>query len=99
MDIEYWRKEIDEVDAELLRLLSVRARLALKVGALKKAKHLPFCDPDREEYVLTRLRHLNPGPLDDRAVNKLFRRIIRESRRIQTHVSPAAEDMRSRNVS
>ena len=99
MDIEYWRKEIDEVDAELLRLLSVRARLALKIGALKKAKQLPFCDPDREEYVLTRLRHLNPGPLDDRAVNKLFRRIIRESRRIQTHVSPAAEDMRSRNVS
>ena len=99
MDIEYWRKEIDEVDAELLRLLSVRARLALKVGALKRAKQLPFCDPDREEYVLTRLRHLNPGPLDDRAVNKLFRRIIRESRRIQTHVSPAAEDMRSRNVS
>ena len=36
MDIEHWRKEIDEVDAELLRLLSVRARLALKVGALKK---------------------------------------------------------------
>ena len=37
MDIEHWRKEIDEVDAELLRLLNIRARLALKVGALKKA--------------------------------------------------------------
>ena len=91
MDIEHWRNEIDEVDAELLRLLSVRARLALKVGALKKAQQLPFCDPDREEYVLSRLRHLNTGPLDDRAVNKLFRRIIRESRRIQTNVSPATE--------
>jgi chorismate mutase len=33
MDIEHWRKEIDEVDLELLRLLNVRARLALKVGA------------------------------------------------------------------
>lgn len=95
MDIEHWRKEIDEVDAELLRLLNVRARLALKVGALKQAQQLPFCDPDREQYVLTRLRHLNPGPLDDRAVNKLFRRIIRESRRIQTHVSPATEVMRN----
>ena len=29
MDIEHWRKEIDEVDAELLRLLNVRARLAI----------------------------------------------------------------------
>ena len=91
MEIENWRKEIDEVDAELLRLLNVRARLAIKVGALKKAKQLPFCDPDREQYVLTRLRHLNTGPLDDRAVYKLFRRIIRESRRIQTNVAQVTE--------
>jgi len=96
MDIDYWRKEIDEVDAELLKLLNVRARLALKVGALKKAANVPFCDPDRERYVLSRLQHLNSGPLDDRAVYKLFRRIIRESRRIQIGVSPASEVARRR---
>jgi chorismate mutase len=96
MDIDYWRKEIDEVDAELLKLLNVRARLALKVGALKKAANVPFCDPDRERYVLSRLQHLNSGPLDDRAVYKLFRRIIRESRRIQFGVSPASEVARRR---
>jgi chorismate mutase len=83
MDIEHWRKEIDEIDAELLRLLNVRARLALKVGALKQAAHLPFCDPERERIVLHRLRDLNSGPLDERAVDKVFRRIIRESRRVQ----------------
>lgn len=99
MDIEHWRKEIDEVDAQLLRLLNMRARLALKVGALKRAKKLPFCDPDREQYVLTRLQHLNTGPLDERAVYKLFRRIIRESRRIQTNVASASEFIRSRKVS
>jgi chorismate mutase len=99
MDIEHWRKEIDEVDAELLRLLNVRARLALKVGALKKAAHLPFCDPDREHYVLSRLQHLNSGPLDDRAVYKLFRRIIRESRRIQIDVPAATGFVRHRRVS
>ncbi|HEX5835353.1 MAG TPA: chorismate mutase [Pyrinomonadaceae bacterium] len=99
MDIDHWRNEIDEVDAELLRLLNVRARLALKVGALKRAQRLPFCDPDREQYVLTRLRHINTGPLDDRAIYKLFRRIIRESRRIQTNVAPARELLSSRKVS
>jgi chorismate mutase len=83
MDIEHWRKEIDEIDAELLRLLNIRARLALKVGALKQAAHLPFCDPERERIVLHRLQELNGGPLDERAVDKLFRRIIRESRRVQ----------------
>ena len=89
MDIEHWRNEIDEIDDEILRLLNIRARLALKVGALKRAARLPFCDPDRERYVLSRLQDLNTGPLDDRAVYKLFRRIIRESRRIQTHGAPA----------
>ena len=84
MDIEHWRKEIDEVDVELLRLLNVRARLALKVGALKKAASLPIVDPDRERSVLQRLRDLNNGPLDQRAVDKVFRRIIRESKRIET---------------
>ena len=99
MDIEYWRKEIDEIDAQLLRLLNMRARLALKVGALKKAKQLPFCDPDREQYVLTRLRDVNTGPLDERAVYKLFRRIIRESRRIQLDVETTSDFVRSRKVS
>jgi len=99
MDIEHWRNEIDEVDAELLRLLNIRARLALKVGAIKKAQQLPFCDPDREQYVLTRLREMNSGPLDNRAVHKLFRRIIRESRRIQLHGAHTSEFMRSRKVS
>ena len=83
MDIEHWRKEIDEIDAELLRLLNMRARLALKVGALKQAKQLPFCDPDRERTVLQRLQEINCGPLDGRAVGKVFRRIIHESRRVE----------------
>ncbi len=87
MDIEHWRKEIDDIDLELLRLLNMRARLALKVGALKQAANIPFCDPDRERTVLQRLQEINSGPLDTRAIDKLFRRIIRESRRVQSGVS------------
>jgi len=83
MDIEHWRREIDDIDAELLRLLNMRARLALKVGALKQAADLPCRDPERERSVLRRLQDLNDGPLDERAVGKVFRRIIRESRRVQ----------------
>ena len=52
MDIEHWRREIDEIDKEILRLLNLRASLAIKVGTLKKAADLPFCDPERERYVL-----------------------------------------------
>ena len=87
MDIEHWRKEIDDIDAELLQLLNMRARLALKVGALKQAQDLPICDPVRERDVLQRLQEINHGPLDGRAVGKVFRRIIRESRRLEAGVA------------
>jgi len=91
MDIEHWRREIDEIDQELLRLLNMRARLAIKVGTLKKAAQLPFCDPERERQVLGRLQDLNDGPLDQDAVGKLFRRIIRESRRVECNTAETAQ--------
>jgi chorismate mutase-like protein len=86
MNIEYWRSEIDDLDRELLRLLNRRARLAMKVGALKKAAGLPCSDPERERAVLRDLQKANAGPLDARAVTKLFRRIIRESRDMETKI-------------
>jgi len=90
MDIEHWRREIDEIDTELLRMLNMRARLATKVGVLKHAANIPFCDPERERVVLKRLEELNDGPLDQRAIDKIFRRIIRESRRLQANIAETA---------
>lgn len=84
MNIEYWRTEIDETDRELLRLLNRRARLAMKVGALKREAGLPCSDPERERAVLNDLQKANAGPLDALAITKVFRRIIRESRDMET---------------
>lgn len=99
MDIEHWRNEIDELDREILRLLNMRARLAMKVGVLKRVAGLPLNDPDRERLVLSRLDGLNSGPLDSQAIARLFRRIIRESRRVQSQSAeaPAGESLKSNN--
>lgn len=86
MTIEHWRTEIDEIDRELLRLLNRRARLAVKVGALKQNAGLPCCDNEREREVLTRLQQANGGPLDSRAIGKVFRRVIRESRNLEARM-------------
>lgn len=90
MDIEHWRHEIDELDEELLRLLNMRARLAMKVGALKRAAGLPLRDLEREQFVLRHLQELNNGPLDQEAVTRLFRRIIYESRRTESLMADRA---------
>ncbi len=91
MNIEYWRAEIDEIDRELLQLLNRRARLAMKVGALKRTAGLPCCDPEREHVVLTTLQKANTGPLDQSAVAKVFRRIIVESRRVEERITGREE--------
>src|SRR6266849_4963200 len=84
MTIENWRKEINALDRELLRLLNQRARVALKVGESKAASGVHLCDHTREREVIERMCEANEGPLDDRAIVELFRAIIHESRRIQT---------------
>src|SRR5215831_1596698 len=85
MSIEDWRNEIDGIDRELLRLLNMRVRIAIKVGELKRSAGLPLSDEGREQDVLAHVHQANPGPLDERAVARIFRRIIRESRRAQEH--------------
>ncbi len=83
MSIEDWRAEIDVIDGELLRLLNARASLAVKVGEAKRSVGLSIWDGEREREVLARVRRANTGPLDERAVVRLFRRIIHESRRVE----------------
>ena len=81
--IQQQRKEIDRLDAALLRLLNRRAHLAIAISKLKKREGLPLSWPSRERDVLLRVAESNCGPLDGHAVERLFRMIIRECRRVQ----------------
>lgn len=83
MSIEDWRSEINAIDDELLRLLNMRARLAVKVGQSKKLAGVALCDPAREQEVIERTCRANQGPLDEKAIVELFGCIIRESRRVE----------------
>ncbi len=77
------RARIDEIDAELVRLLNARATCALEVGQLKEASHQPIYQPAREAEVLANVRAANQGPLDNDALVRLFERIIDEARRLE----------------
>lgn len=84
MGIEDWRAQIDEIDNQLLRLLNRRARVAARIGGMKLRAGLPLYDPEREQEVVARACKANAGPLDERAVAKIFRRVMRESRAVQS---------------
>lgn len=76
-----WRAEIDLIDAELLRLINRRAQIVLTIAGLKQRAGLAFYDPHRERKILARVKQINVGPMSERAITKIFRRIILESRR------------------
>src|SRR5205807_10243430 len=83
MDIEDWRKQIDELDQKLVALLSERARAAVEIGKLKRNTSMPIYEPDRERIVFDNVQHANPGPLPGRDLVRIYERIIDVMRNMQ----------------
>jgi chorismate mutase len=92
MDIEDWRKKIDELDRKLVALLSERARAAVEIGRLKRDTNLPIYEPDRERIVFDNVQKANRGPLPGRDLVRIYERIIDVMRNIQKEeIVPHAE--------
>jgi chorismate mutase len=77
------RRRIDELDEQLVSLLSARAACALEIGREKKEAGMEIYQPARESEVLAHVQRVNAGPLDNAAVRRLFERIIDEARRLE----------------
>lgn len=80
MNIQEWRTRIDEVDRQLVRLLSLRAQIAIEIGRSKAGEGVELHDPSRERDVLQQAIEASPGVLPAASVEHLFREIVRESR-------------------
>jgi chorismate mutase len=89
-ELEIWRKRIDGIDDQLMRLLNSRSACAVEIGRIKRALGLPIYAPEREAWVLERVMRESPGPLEPLAVRRVFERIIDESRRLE-RISAEAE--------
>lgn len=92
MDIEDWRKKIDELDRKLVALLSERARAAVEIGKLKRDTSMPIYEPDRERIVFENVQAVNRGPLPGRDLVRIYERIMDVMRNIQKEeIVPKAE--------
>ena len=83
MEISDWRKRIDELDEQIVRLISQRAEAAQAIGEIKKTAELPVYEPRREQAVFEHVRAVNPGPLDDAEMLHVYERIIDVMRTLQ----------------
>ncbi len=76
MGLPELRKEIDQVDEQVIALLSHRAELAQQVGHAKSHTQSHYFTPEREQSVFKRLLSLNNGPLPPQAIRAIYREII-----------------------
>jgi chorismate mutase len=77
--VDEWRRRIDEIDEQIVRLLGERARYALKIGREKREQGLSMRVLDRELEVLARIVQKNSGPLPDGALMRIYRVILDET--------------------
>src|SRR6202007_3088176 len=73
----------DAIDTAMLHLLNLRTELALEVGKLKGEAGHVLRVPEREREILNRMKTLNPGPLDTKAIERIYQVVLDESIRTQ----------------
>ena len=92
MDLDQLRLRLDAIDAQVLALLSERAGAVLDIGDYKRKHGLPIHVPERENNVVERLQKDNPGPLHEDAIERIYRAIIEEMRKLEEeHVGRVGE--------
>ena len=82
-DLKQWRDHIDEIDRILLHFINERSRSANAIGQIKQHLDLPIYAPRREQAVIENVLSANQGPLSNRAVRRIFERLIDETRSLE----------------
>ena len=83
MDLNAYRKRIDEIDDELVRLFAERMEVAAGIAAYKKKNDLPVLDARREREKLRQIAEKTPEELRDDTA-RLYTLIFELSRAYQT---------------
>jgi len=76
MSLEELRGQINELDAQLVKLLNERARIVVEIGKLKSKTDRPIYAPDREKEVIEKISAANEGPLPDRCLVAIWRELM-----------------------
>ena len=78
-ELERLRKEIDEIDNEILRLLNKRSVTVIAIAHIKRNEKTKFYSPEREREILERLTILNTGPFPNDTLKVIYREILSAS--------------------
>ena len=83
MKLENFRKKIDAIDDQLIKLLNQRMAVVKEVGAFKRKSNTTIYKPDREKAILKRLISNSKGLLTPAAIEAIFLEIFAVSRNLE----------------
>ncbi len=85
--MEKYRKKINKVDSEIIKLLAKRRELSREIIRLKNESQSSIRDKVREKELLTQLIELGKKEgLDSEFVKKVFHEIIDDSVKLQNKI-------------
>jgi len=77
------RDEINSLDKSIVQLLNKRTLYAVYIGRVKGELGLPSYSPEREKEISEKINSYLEEPLTKAALQRIYERIVDESRAIQ----------------
>ncbi|OZI12854.1 bifunctional 3-deoxy-7-phosphoheptulonate synthase/chorismate mutase [Bacillus sp. FJAT-42315] len=82
-ELDQLRQRVDEMNVELLKLISERAKLVQEIGRVKEKQGVNRYDPVRERAMLNKIIESNEGPFETSTVEHLFKQIFKAGLELQ----------------
>ena len=83
MDFKELRKEIDAVDAEIVKLFEKRMEISERLAEYKKAAGLPIRDEAREKEKILKVQSMTHTAFNREHIEELYTLLISLSRKLQ----------------
>ncbi|WP_024954988.1 prephenate dehydratase [Sulfurospirillum arcachonense] len=82
-ELDIFRKQIDDIDNEILKLLNKRMKSVEAIGKAKQTSGTSIYRPEREKEILDRLKTLNDGMLNSNAIDAIYLEVFAVSRNLE----------------
>ncbi len=82
-EMDELRRQLDDVNTELLDLITSRAKIVQQIGKIKHKQSIKRFDPVRERKMLDKLTDKNSGPFENSTIEHIFKEIFKASLELQ----------------
>ena len=82
-ELDSLRKNVDELNLEILRLINERASVVKEIGKVKEKQGVNRYDPLRERHMLNLIKENNAGPLPQSTADHIFKEIFKTALELQ----------------